>query len=418
MSHKFFLASIACFVGFSFAVKAPTHHSIRAESMGGAHVAVVDDKEAIYYNYAGLTQINRLGNYELRPETGYYPRNWLGDLRLNVGGMGAFTTYFSTYKDIKKVQNVYRRVQKIARETNTSETSLFLDTLNSRPDLTHILNSYDHKLLDIQVKIDAEMAFHGFGGAFWMGGSVAPYLDEGIILPYMVVDTFYVDAVLQGGGAYSINDQLSVGAGLKIAKRTKMEAVFVDIGSYTTIKDTLTDRLDDVTDNFFSPKTFSLGLDLGVLYQFNREIRFGASLRDIYFKSLAGDTFVPNFTMGVNYSPRFMNKNHGFLGRKFNVACDFTDMFNADRNYKFFSHLNFGFELEQTLIGLNTDFNEARFLAIRLAGGFRGGYPSAGVSLEVLRFFTFEIATWGEERGYYTGQDEERVYMAQFSLGF
>ena len=69
-----------------FAAKAPTHHSLRGESMGNAHVAVVDDKEAIYYNYAGLSQINRLGNYDKRPEQGYYPRNFLGDARINIGG--------------------------------------------------------------------------------------------------------------------------------------------------------------------------------------------------------------------------------------------------------------------------------------------------------------------------------------------
>ena len=101
----FCLAGLA---GLSLAAKAPTHHSLRAEAMGNAHVAVVDDKEAIYYNYAGLSQINRLGNYKLRPETGYYPRNF-GDMRLNLGGAGPFETYFSTYNDVKKLQELYQR---------------------------------------------------------------------------------------------------------------------------------------------------------------------------------------------------------------------------------------------------------------------------------------------------------------------
>ena len=103
MKNSLTLICLACLVGFSFAAKAPTHHSLRAEGMGNAHVAVVDDKEAIYYNYAGLTQINRLGNYKLRPETGYYPRNF-GDMRLNLGGAGPFETYFSTYNDVKNLQ--------------------------------------------------------------------------------------------------------------------------------------------------------------------------------------------------------------------------------------------------------------------------------------------------------------------------
>lgn len=418
MRNKLFLTALSCLVGISAAAKAPTHHSLRAESMGGAHVAVVDDKEAIYFNYAGLSQINRLGNYELRPETGYYPRNWIGDLRLNIGGAGPFTSYFSTYNDIKKLQDIYQEVQRVANETGLSKTNVLMDTLDSRPDLIHTLNSYDHKAFDMRIKMDAELAIHNFGGALWIDGSIAPYLDEGLILPFIASDTFYIDAVVQAGGAYSITDEISVGAGFKIAKRSKMNAITVDVTNYSTIQDTLTDRFDDATDDFFEARTISFGMDLGVLYQLNREVRLGASLRDIYFKSLAGDSFTPNFTIGVNYSPRFMNKNHAFFGRKFNIACDFTDMFNSDRNYKFFNHLNFGFELEQNLLSMTSYINEARFLAIRLAAGFRGGYPSAGVSLEVLKVFTLELATWGEERGYYTGQDEERIYMAEISLGF
>ena len=55
---------------------------------------------------------------------------------------------------------------------------------------------------------------------------------------------------------------------------------------------------------------------------------------------------------------------------------------------------------------------------MRLSGGFKGGYPAAGFAIEALRFITVEFATWAEELGYYTGQDEERIYMGQLSIGF
>ncbi len=404
--------------------KSPTHFSLRAESMGGAHVAVVDDKEAIHYNYAGLSQINRLGNYDKRPEQGYYPRNWIGDMRLTFGGAGDIFKFLSTYSDVKEVQDLFRDAQNEANAITkdhpqiTSKTSAILDSLVKNPKYVKTISSYDHKTMEARVKFDAELAFHNFGAAFWMNGSVAPYIDAGLILPYVVVDTFVIDAVAQMGGAYEIiPNALSVGAGAKIVKRHKTNMVTVGLANYSSIVDTLKDQLGDATDDFFDSKTFSFGLDLGVLYQFNREVRFGASLRDIYFKSLAGETLTPNFTMGVNYSPRFMNSNTGF-GRKFNVALDFADMFNNERNYKFFTHLNFGFEFEQTLAAIPGLNNEFRFITLRLAGGFRGGYPSAGVGLEVLRFFSVEAATWGEERGYYTGQDENRIYMVQASIGF
>lgn len=415
--RRLIISSIILFTALSaFAAKAPTHHSIRGESMGNAHVAIVDDKEAIYYNYAGLSQINRLGNYDKRPEQGYYPRNF-GDMRLNLGGAGPFETYFSTYNVAKDLQTMYQNARNTAIALGLSSNSVLMDSLSAHPELTHKINNYDHKYLSMKIKMDAELAFHGFGGAVWVDGSVNPYLDGGIILPFLAIDTMIVDGVVQAGVGYAFTDKLSVGIGAKAAKREKVEMITIDILNYNSLQDTLEDRYHDATDNIFDFSTISMGLDLGVLYQLTREFRVGASLNDIYFKELAGDRITPNFTMGFNYSPRFFNKNTAYA-RKFNIACDYANAFYSERNYKPLTHLNIGMEVEQTILAWPGYNNEFRGLAVRLAGGFKGGYPSAGVGIEVLRFFTFEFATWAEELGYYTGQDEERIYMGQISMGF
>ena len=416
MKKSFALLFAAVLATTAFAAKAPTHHSLRAESMGNAHVAVVDDKEAIYFNYAGLNQINRLGNYAKRPEQGYYPRN-IFDMRLNVGASGPLEAFFDTYQDAIDIQNMYKRVDKAAEQTGQPQRSLLLDTLASHPELINTLNSYDHRYLTTKVKMDAELAFHNFGGAIWVDGSMAPYIDGGLVIPYLAIDTFYVDAVMQGGFAYGFTDELSFGLGLKAAKRQKVEMIVIDIMNYESLNDTLEDRISDAQDDIFDMETISLGLDFGVLWQATRELRVGASLRDVYFKELSGDKFTPDLTVGVNYSPRFFNINTAYA-RKFNIAFDYADAFNSERNYKFFSHINFGLEAEQVLLawpGLN---NQIRALMGRLAFGFKGGYPSAGISLEALHVLTLEFATWAEEKGYYTGQDEERTYMGQISIGF
>jgi hypothetical protein len=295
--------------------------------------------------------------------------------------------------------------------------TVLMDTLASHHELIHKVNSYDHKYLTMKIKADAEMAFHNFGAAIWVDGNVAPYLDAGIIIPFMVIDTFYIDAVAQAGGAYGITDNLAVGAGLKLAKRQKVDMITVDIMNYDASQDTLEDRYHDATDNVLDFKSVSVGMDLGVLYQLTRELRAGMSVRDIYFKDLDGDKITPNVSAGINYSPRFFNKNTGYA-RKFNMALDYVDAINGQNNYKFPSHINFGIEVEQNLLAWPGYSNEIRALALRLSGGFKGGYPAAGFGLEVLRFFTIEFATWAEELGYYTGQDEERIYMGQLSIGF
>ena len=118
---------------FAFALKAPTPHSLRAEAMGNAHVAVVDDKEAIYFNYAGLTQINKLGNYDKFPETGYYPRNY-ADMRLNLGGAGPFETYFHTYNVAKDLQRIYQGASDAAAANGLKASTVLMDSLSSHPD--------------------------------------------------------------------------------------------------------------------------------------------------------------------------------------------------------------------------------------------------------------------------------------------
>jgi hypothetical protein len=93
----------------TFARKGPNNKGIRALGMGNAFVAVAEDKDAIYYNPAGLNLMNKLGNYEKRPDLGYYPDNWL-DMRIGIGallpdlvdvgtkGVNAYNNHNDTFK--------------------------------------------------------------------------------------------------------------------------------------------------------------------------------------------------------------------------------------------------------------------------------------------------------------------------------
>ena len=321
-------------------------------------------------------------------------------------------------ENVEEIKDEIRdEVNQAADATGQSRTNLLLDTLAAHPELIHTLNSYDHKALSMKVKMDAELALNNLGGAIWVDGNVAPYIDAGLVLPYLTIDTFYVDAVMQGGIAYDFTNEFSIGIGIKGAKRQKVEMIVMDIANYETINDTLQERFDDAEKHIFDKKTIAMGMDFGTLWQATREVRLGLSLRDVYFKELAGDKITPDLTVGVNYSPRFFNVNTAYA-RKFNIACDFADAFDSDRNYKIMHHFNFGLEIEQVLLAWPELNNQLRVLSGRLAAGFKGGYPTAGAGVEILHVLTLEFATWAEERGYYTGQDEERIYMGQISLGF
>lgn len=400
-----------------FAAQGPRHKSLRAYAMGNAHVAIVDGKEAIYYNYAGLNQMGKLGHYDKYPETGYYPSNDF-DFRINVGGAAPFNDTRDIYHLAEDIQDLYDEAEKAAKSSNdvTAERA-FADSLANHPELTKKINQYDHLLFNILAKADIEFAMHNVGVAVWVDGNAAPYFDGGLIIPYFGMDTFYVDAVIQAGGAYGITDKFAVGGGLKIAKRQHVDMIRVDASNFKSVSDTLDERMGDATSDFFEFENIGVGMDLGVLYQATREIRLGAACNNIFFTELAGERIVPDLTLGVAYSPRFLNRNSAF-SRKVNFAVDYENAVSTNRNYKTLSHLNFGMEIEQVLLAIPGDNDNLRALKLRLSGGFHGGYPSAGVALEALRFIEVQFATWGEERGYYTGQDENRIYMAEISLGF
>jgi hypothetical protein len=417
MNTPFKIIFILCFTTtFLFAAKGPVHKSLRAYSMGNAHVAIVDDKEAIYYNYAGLSQINRLGNFKVRPQQGYYPRNYL-NMRVNVGGAVPFQDFLNGYNLVMDIQDLYKRVEKAADENDLSVADVLIDSLGNHPELAEEINNYDHILLSLIAKFDAELAFHNFGGAVWVDANVAPYIDAGLVIPFLCIDTLYVDAVIQGGIGFGITNNFSLGIGVKAVKRQSMSVFKLDASNFSGIQDTLDARYEEAKDDLFDFSTISFGMDFGLLFQLTRETKFGASLRDVYFKELNEAKIDPNLSFGFSYSPRPLSSNTAFA-RKVNFAVDFEDALNNERNYKPLSHLNMGMEVEQTLLawpGLN---NEIRALKVRLAGGFKGGYPSGGVGLELMRVVELELATWAEEKGYYTGQAPYRVYMGQVRVGF
>lgn len=80
--------ALTAFVGEASAAAGPQYRSLRAQSMGNAFVAVVDNKDALYYNPAGLNLINALGNSSARPGLANYPRTRV-NARVNLIGAAA-----------------------------------------------------------------------------------------------------------------------------------------------------------------------------------------------------------------------------------------------------------------------------------------------------------------------------------------
>jgi hypothetical protein len=402
------LMILLCLIAFGFARKGPNFTSLRAAAMGNAFVALVDDREAIYYNPAGLNLINRLGNYEKRPDLGYYVNNWL-DMRLNTRvilpdmlgvGLDAYRFKNNHEETIDKLGGV-DQIEALSKDSSLYNDVTFIDRL----------------ALPFGVGFSGELAFHNFGGAIWGEASASPLLDVGVVVPGFGVE--YVEANLSGQMAFAANlfdPNLSLGLGGRLVKSEKTRSYEVGLDNYETLTDTLDKKLEEIRNDI---ENFSTVMDFGVLYQIKRDVRLGAALQNVYFNKLLGQSVTPELTVGVAYSPRRWQNNSNF-GRKLNFALDFEDLLNDDREYKFFSKVNFGFEIEQVLVTVPyLAFGEYfRFAKTRFGAGFKGGYWTLGAGLELLSVLHFEFATWSEERGYYTGQNPERTYVGNVGIGF
>ncbi len=408
------LVLLALCASSSFAGTGPVHKSLRAYSMGNAFVAVVDDKDAVYYNPAGLNHLNNLGNYEKNPELGYYPSNFI-DMRINIGLRAPVSEARAAYSLGRKFQKIFTNAQNASSDQGTDNTGTLMDSLGSHPELADQLNQFDLLPINISTKLDMEMAVPHWGGSIWIDGGVAPYIEGGIITPAAGIDTLYVDAVAQMGVGIGIGDKWSFGLGYKMAKREYLPEVKVSLLEFQGIQDTLLQMADSIQKDAVDITKIGHAFEFGALYQWKRDVRLGVSLRNWFIAPLGNEKITPNLTAGIAYSPRRLQRNTGF-SRKVNFAADFENMLNDDKNYKLFSHLNLGMEVEQVLLAV-PNWPSLRILKGRVAGGFKGGYPAGGVSLEALRFVEVEFCTWAEEGGYFTGEMENRYWIAQVSIG-
>jgi len=376
----------------------PEHRTLRPLSMGNAFVAVVDDKDAMHYNPAGLNLIGRLGNKRLHPRMERYP---LDKFDMHMDFLGTAIPVSDALDILKFYQD-------------HEDSFGSMDALQADTSLDSDLSAFDRRPVKVAVLHGGELAVHNFGMAYWADAQMSPYADAGVILPQVGIRHVQLDVVGQIAGATSyFEDRLSVGLGYRMAKRSEMgtfQVALTDLSDETgrkNVQDAIQDSIYEKVSDFGDLGSLGHALDAGVLWQQTPDLRFGAAVQNL-FMILNHRLITPEFTVGVAYSPMRL-ENNGRWKRKVNFALDLEDIFNADRNYKPLNKINVGAEWEQTLIPW--------VLKGRLSLGLKGGYPTAGLGGNLFTIFHYEFATWAEEAGYYTGHLEERYYVMKFGVG-
>jgi uncharacterized membrane protein len=468
----------------AFATKgsAPKYRSLRVLGMGNAFIAVADNKDAIYYNPAGLNLIGTLGNFEDNPNMGYMPKNETDWRFLNF----SFEFPGSVFGDIMDVCGTkgiskllsdpcpelwYRIMGRKGYEKLNSKNAL--DEIEAHEKyLSEGLSKLDRKPMNFGVQVSLfELAMHNFGLAIWTNTRLSPYIDLGIGEPFGGWLPMIFDIVAQTAIAFSPVDEWSVGVGFKAVKRATVREYEIHALEYEQVLDTLKERGSDVGDVFTENYTkLDYALEFGVLHQLTREVRLGTSLRDLFLGKLAGESVTPNLSMGVAYTPMILQSN-SWWDRKVNLAMDYVDVLDGTVGSMFFSHLNIGAEVEQNLLpsptrdmsffprllfgalGCAVGYIVGSYVGDRLVGDIGGisigsyigatfgtiGLGSVGFGGDFLRasvgggfeggywsatgalktpILAVRISSFAEEMGVRTGQSENRHYMIQFGSDF
>jgi len=347
----------------------PQYRSLRVHGMGNAFVAVADNKDALYYNPAGLYLINRLGNFEKEPDLGYMPRNpgtfslVSLSLKLPTGEVGDLLDVCEHRDQVWTALNFkfdrFSDINWCKAERNAFSDMKGLDSIGDR-----IVGINGRRINVINTQLTfLEYSMHNFAFSIWTNtAAISPYIDLGVFFPGIGYDTVTVDIAFQTGFAFSPIEKWSFGMGIKGVQRNYRAGALIWLNhnknnmfstdGYQDSLETFLDTLQGLKDiieptDLIKFNKYNLALDFGTLYQIHREIRLGVSLRDIYFSELAGESITPNLSLGAMASPMILQSNSWF-DRKVNFAMDIVDVINISD--KTMNHLNFGAEITQTVI--------------------------------------------------------------------
>lgn len=374
--------------------QAPVARSWRSLGMGGAGVAVVDDAEAIHLNPAGLSQIGWKGSFK--------PLDTLGYKRNKVDIQGAFDIdpNVESLLDLKSFFDRYSRP--IDSAANGDPLALF-----ANQQLVDDLYAFDRKPMNSSVTVEGAVALHDLGFGFWSRNEATLLIDHGAITPKTQLRGLSTNAIEVATSQAFLDDRLSLGVGYRIAAISGQVAEYDLVELDSLGLDAAKSLVWKTEKGLLRTGDWGHGLDLGVLWFQNPSLRWGASVRDLGMK-LGGGFVTPNLTLGLAWAPRALQSNQLFW-RRVNLGFALEDILWDTLGYKPLSKIDFGAEFQALLV--------PKGLTVGLSGGFKGGYPTAMVSLLLLSAFKVEALTYAEETGWSTGDREDRRWVLRLGCG-
>jgi len=209
-----------------------------------------------------------------------------------------------------------------------------------------------------------------------------------------------VDSVRDAGAALGyahtfFDDSLLVGASVKYILRESLDKEY-------TVLDITTDDFEDRLEDDYEDGQGAL-LDLGIIYKFSD---FQISNKDIDLRvGISANNLVDNDMGDARDIEDHIDLGLALNIEKWTFAFDYIDLF---------SQLGDDDDPGKRL-RLGAEYAYKPFLFLRF--GFYQGYMTFGIGLET-KNVQFDLVTYSEEVGTYSGQRDDRRYMMRLGLGF
>ena len=388
---------ILLLAGFFFsasATEAPSFRSYRGLGMGGAYVAVVDDREAVHINPAGLALISYKGDHPMLDSDRYWREPW--EVRWNFSGLDL---PWATAPELYRFQNKYRDML----------TKANIDTLANHQDFFDDLWKLDRKQLPINWHGEGEFAVQNFGFGGW--GEVKPevHIDHGAVVPQVGISLYSVQTIdVAVAQSFGSKKDLNLGIGYRLMALSHRSRE-IDVLKMEHIQDTAESMARGVLSDILNPGEWGHAVNLGAIWFQNPEVRWGFAAQNLGMKLDSG-WVTPDLALGADWSPWIVQKNDRWA-RKVNISLQWSDIMGAHygREYMPLSHIDMGVEWCQTIF--------PHLLKGRVSSGLHQGYPTFGFGGDLFTVLHMDALTYAEEKGVYLGQLPQRYYTIKFGMG-
>jgi hypothetical protein len=282
-----------------------------------------------------------------------------------------------------------------------------LDTVLARdPELFDLLWDFNRQAVSLRQEFRLDLQRPQWAATAWMLGDFGVLAKHGELYPSGRIADTLSWGMQVGGSQTLIRHELMVGVALKSLWATSWDFEASSQAGMET-RDTLIaqGRREFTMENL----EWVAGFDLGVLWLPVPQVQLGSSLRDVGMR-YREQFLTPAWDLGAAWLPAGFQQGGAFPSH-LALAVSLVDVLDAQQSWKPLSKIGMGADYSFSVLPWKA-------LNFRLSVGALGGYPTAGIGIDIVRAVRLDMTTWAREAGWYTGQMPDRKWALKAAVGW